>query len=141
GTAVLQHQGRGDALSPLWIGHADNRTFDYGGMLTQHFFDFQRRYFVPARLEDVDVRAPQNAIDTVLDDRSVAGAKPAFAEGIARGVRLAPVFREDGGTTDFDLARCSRRNRPAVLADKLHLDARQRRPNASRHALAAQWVR
>src|ERR1019366_6768443 len=80
-------------------------------------------------------------IDTVLRDRGIASAKPAVAEGIARGLGLAPVFRKHAGTADLDLARRSRRNRLAVLADKLYLDARQGRPHAARHALAPQRVR
>src|SRR5664279_6565108 len=110
-------------------------------MFAQRLFNLQRGDLVPARLEDVNVGASQDAIDTVLDDRGIARAKPAVAEGIAHRVGLAPVFREHAGTADLDLARRSRRHRLAVLADKLYLDARQWRPHAARHALAPQRVR
>src|ERR1039458_5504049 len=107
-------------------------------MLAQRFFNLQRGYLVPARLEDVNVGPAQDAIDTVLDDRGVASAEPAVAEGIARGVWLGPIFCEHAGTADFELARRSRRNGLAVLADKLYLDTRQWRPDAARYALAPQ---
>src|ERR1039457_4739697 len=110
-------------------------------MFAQRLLNLQRRHLVPARLEDVNVRPAEDAINTVLDDRSIASAKPAIAEGIAHRVGLAPVFREHAWSTNFDLARRSRRCRLAVLADKLYLDARQWRPNAARHALAPQRVR
>src|ERR1039458_5006480 len=110
-------------------------------MLAQRFFNLQRGHLVPARLKDVNVGPAEDAIDTVLRDRGIASAKPAVAEGIARGLGLAPVFRKHAGTADLDLARRSRRNRLAVLADKLYLDARQGRPPAARHALAPQRVR
>src|ERR1019366_525406 len=110
-------------------------------MVAQRLLNLQRGDLVPARLEDVNVRPAEDAINTVLDDRSIASTKPAIAEGIAHRVGLAPVFREHAGTADFDLARRSRRHRLAVLADKLYLDARQWRPDAARHALAAQRIR
>src|ERR1017187_3833957 len=110
-------------------------------MFAQRFLNLQRADLVPARLEDVNVGPAEDAIDTVLDDSSIAGAKPAIAEGIAHRVGLAPVFGEHAWTTNFDLARRSRRHRLSVLADKLYLNARQWRPDAAWHALAPQRIR
>src|ERR1019366_6277989 len=110
-------------------------------MVAQRLLNLQRGDLVPARLEDVNVRPAEDEINTVLDDRSIASTKPAIAEGIAHRVGLAPVFREHAGTADLDLTRRSRRYRLAVLADKLYLDARQRGPDAARHALAPQRIR
>src|SRR5208283_2424742 len=112
GQYLFQNYGRSDALAPLWIGHADHGTLGDRGMFAQRFLNLQRGYLVSARLEDVNVRPAKNAIDTVLDDRSIARAKPAIAEGSAG---------------------C---NRLAVFSDKLNLDARQRPSDAARHALA-----
>jgi hypothetical protein len=91
---------------------------------------------VPARLENLKVCAPEDAINPVLDHGGIARAKPTLAEGIARCLGLPPVFREHARTTDFNLARCSRRNRLAILVDQPHLHARQWSPDASRHTLA-----
>src|ERR1700730_18308648 len=110
-------------------------------MSAQGFLNLQHGYLVSPRLEDVNIRPTKNAIDTVLDDRCIASAKPAIAESIACGVGLAPVFRKDSWTADFDLARCSRGNRLAVLSDKLKLDAGQGRPDCARHALTPPPVR
>ena len=52
-------------------------------MLSQRILNLQRRYLVRARLKDVNVGSAKNAIDPVLDNRSIARAKPAIAEGIA----------------------------------------------------------
>src|SRR5258708_9450313 len=103
-------------------------------MFAQRFLNLQRGYFVSARLEDVNICPAKNTIDTVLDDRSIASAKPAIAEGIACCVGLAPVFCKNAWTPDFDLARCSRRNWLAVFSDKLNLHAWQRRPHPARCA-------
>src|SRR5260370_14987294 len=105
-------------------------------MFAQRFLNRQRGSLVSSRRENVNIRSAKNAIDTVLDDRSIASAKPAIAEGIACCVGLAPVFCKNAWTPDFDLARCSRRNWLAVFSDKLNLDAWQRRPHAARCALA-----
>src|SRR5258708_22994156 len=101
--AVIQHSGRSDALAPLWIGHANNGTLGNRGMFAQRFLNLQRGYFVSARLEDVNICSAKNAIDTVLDDRSIASAKPAIAEGIACCVGLAPVFCKNACTPYFAL--------------------------------------
>ena len=106
-------------------------------MLAQRFLNLQCGYLVSARLEDVNASAAKNAIDTVFDDRSVASAKPAIAEGIVCGLGLAPIFREHTRTADFDLAGGSRRHGLAVLCDKLHLDARQCHANLC-HTVALQ---
>src|ERR1700730_14442539 len=134
--AVIQHHGRSDALAPLRIGHADNRTIGDRRMFAQDFLNLQGGYFVSPRLEDVDTRPAKNAIDTVLDDGSIASAKPSIAEGIACCLGLAPVFRKHARTADFDLARCSRGNRLAVVSNQLSLDAWQGRPDGARHALS-----
>src|SRR5258708_25500400 len=123
--AVIQHSGRSDALAPLWVGHADNGTRGNRGMFAQRVLNLQRGFFVSARLEDVNICPAKNTIDTVLDDRSIASAKPAIAEGIACCVGLAPVFRKHAWTAHFDLTPCSGSNRLAVLSYKLNLNARQ----------------
>ena len=104
-------------------------------MLAQRFLNLQRGYLVSPCLQNVNIRPAKNAIDTVLDDGSIASSKPSIAEGIAGCVGLAPVFRKHAWTADFDLARCSRGNRLAVLCNKLNLDAWQGRPDGARHAL------
>src|SRR5260370_4877448 len=139
--AVIQHHRSRDALSPLWIGHADYGTFRHRGMFTQRFLNLQRGHLMSTRLEDVHVRPAKNAIDAALNHRSIAGAKPALAEGIACGVGLAPVFQAHVWTAAFDFARRSWRNRFAILSDKLNFDARQWCTDAPRHALASQRVR
>src|SRR6202023_991448 len=88
-----------------------------------------------------DVRPAKNAIDVVLDDRSIARAKPAVTEGSASCVQLAPVFRENAWSANFDLTRCSLINRLAIFSNKPNLDARQRLPDAARYSLAAERVR
>src|SRR5271166_4419027 len=110
-------------------------------MFAQRFLNLQRRYLVPTRLEDVNIRPSQDAIHTVLDDSSVAGAKPAIAERIVRRLWLAPVFCENARAADLDLAGRARRHRFATLADKLYFHARQGRADAARHALAPVGVR
>ena len=124
GIAIVQHHRRGDALAPLRIGHTDDGTLGNRGMFAQRLLNLQRGNLVSARLENVDVRPAENAIDAVLDDRGVAGAKPAIAKGIARRVRLAPVFLEHARTADFDLARRAR----------CHRLRRSRRPVAPRRS-------
>ncbi len=104
-------------------------------MFAQGFLNFQRGYLVSPGFEDVNIRPAKNAIDTVLDDGSIAGAKPSIAETIASCLGLAPVFRKYTWTADFDLARCSRGHRLAVLSNQLKLDAGQGRPDCARHAL------
>src|ERR1019366_1775910 len=133
-----QNHGRSHALAPLRIGHADHGTVRNCGMFAQRILNLQRGYLVSTRFENVDVRPAKNAMDTVFifHDRSIARAKPAVAEGGAGCLRLAPVFQKYAWTADFDLAQCARGNRLAVFSDKLNLDARQRGPDAARHALA-----
>src|SRR5208283_361977 len=79
-STMLQHHSCGDALTPLRIGHADHGTLSNGRMFAECFLNLQRGNLVPTCLDDVNVRPPKDAIDTVLDDRSIAGAKPALAE-------------------------------------------------------------
>ena len=38
---LFQHYGRSHALTPLWIGQADNGTFRHRGMFTQRLLNFQ----------------------------------------------------------------------------------------------------
>src|ERR1700733_13026492 len=93
-----------------------------------------------AGLEDVNVRPAKNAIATVLDHRSITGAKPAVAESVACCVGLAPVFREHTRTADFDLARCSRNDPLAILSDRLNFDVGKRRSDAPGHTYPPQRV-
>ena len=133
---VIEDDGHGDALAPLRIGHADHYALGNSGMFAQCFLNLQGGYLVTARLEYVNVRSAKNAIDALLDDRRITGAKPTVPKDLACCVGPAPVFCEHARTTDFDLAGCSWRNEFAVLSDKLNLDARQRRADAARHARA-----
>jgi hypothetical protein len=100
----MQNNGGGDALAPFGIGDADDGALGDGGMGAEGLFDFESGEFVTAGLEDVDAGAAEDAIGVVLDDGGVAGAEPAVAEGFAGGFGFVPVFVEDGGTADFDLA-------------------------------------
>ena len=122
--AIFQHHRRGDTLSPLCIGYSDYPTLGNCRMPAQRLFDLQSGYFVAASLEYVDVCSTKNAVDAVLDDRGIAGDKPAIAKGIARGVWSGPILCEDRWTADFDPARYSRANGIAMLPGQPHLDAR-----------------
>ena len=122
--AIFQHHRRGDTLAPLCIGYADHRTFGNCGMPAQRLFNLQSGYFVATGLEYVDVRSTKDAVDTVLDDRGIAGDKPAIAKGIACGVWSGPILCEDRWTADFYPARYSWAYGMAMLSDKPHLDAR-----------------
>src|SRR3982074_2699979 len=102
-------------------------------MFAQGFLNFQRGYLVSPGLEDVNIRPAKKAMDTVLDDRSIAGSKPSIAESIAGCLGLAPVFPKHAWAPDFDPPRYSRGNQLGVLSNQLNLDAGQRRPDCARH--------
>src|ERR1700733_2156582 len=115
--AVFQHYRRGDTLSPLCVGYSHHPTLGNCGMLAQRLFDLQSGYFVATSLEYVDVCSTKDAVNTVLDDRGIAGDKPAIAKGIARRVWSGPVLREHRWTADFDPTRRARAYGIAMLFD------------------------
>src|SRR6516162_4118029 len=103
-----ENESCADSFTPLLIRNSNDGALSNCGMIAQRLLNLQGGDFVPAGFQDVDVRAPENAIDAIFDDRSIASSEPAIAEGFSRGFWLTPVFQEDVCATNLDLTCCFR---------------------------------
>src|SRR2546426_779429 len=106
-------------------------------MGAQHLLDLERRDLVAPRLDDVHAAAPEHAVGAVLDHGDVPGAEPAVVERRGRRVGLSPVFEEDPGSPDLDLAGRARGSESTGVVHQPHLHAGERRAHESGPPLAA----
>src|SRR5258706_13419 len=98
-------------------------------MRPKNLFDLDGRHLVATGLDDVHAVPAEYAMGSILEDRHIAGAKPAVAERRSRGFRLAPVLLEDRGPSRLDLAGVARCHGLPRFVNQPHDDSRERIPD------------
>ena len=74
-------------------------------MFEKRGFDFQRRKFVAAALDDIDGQSTHDPVVAVFTVRDVAGSEPTVIERCGRHLGTIPILAKDGWTTTLDFAR------------------------------------
>ena len=94
GCAVEDHQ-RLHRLSPLWVWHADYCHFRDSRVLVEAVLDFNGRYVLAARDNDILYPVRDRDIPVIFDISTVTGPQPAGVDRSCGLVRLVPVAFED----------------------------------------------
>jgi hypothetical protein len=110
-------------------------------MSIQGLLDLQGRDLEAARLDDVHAVPPKDPVAVVIDQRHVPCPKPSVDEGGGGRLRIQPVFEEDPGTANEDLAGAASVDVAERLVHQADLDPRERPADVAGDARTDQWVR
>ena len=87
--AFAQHDGGGDFLAQLGMGHGEGNHLHDGGMVQQHAIDFERADLLAAAVDDFLQAAGQAQIALAVECALIAGAEPAPPLGSKKFFALA----------------------------------------------------
>ena len=104
-------------LIPFGIRPANDAAFNHIGVLQKHAFDLGRIDVFAAGNDQVLLAVVHPKITVGIAAADVAGAIPAVVQRLPGRCFIAPIFRENVGTTHDDLARCVRRQLDAGIID------------------------
>ena len=128
--------GHGDAaagaLPQYRIRHRHDRRHVDLRMRGEQVFDVAGVVLDSAAIDDVLAPSGDGDVSLPGDDREIAGAEPAAGgEGVAVGLRVVEIPREQQRTPDLELASLAGRQHRIVRTDDPHLRARLGRPAVS----------
>ena len=89
---ISQNHSSGNDFAPFIIRHANHSHLANIRVLKQRGLNLERRKLVTTRLDDVDGGTPQDAIGTFINNRNIAGQKPAVGKRLCSGLRVTPIL-------------------------------------------------